>query len=175
MEPIRYTQRICNDQAKIDRFLTEKRVGTLSMCDKENKPYAVPVNYIYWNGKIYFHGMGSGKKNGILSATPGVWFTVFEEFGTVADPMPAKCDTAYLSVAIFGKAILVNDLDQKTQVLNQLLKKFMPNFFKVPLSKQFVEKYRSSLDNNAVAVYEISPETLTAKENPVDMEHIFHG
>ena len=50
----------------------------------------------------------------------------------------------------------------------------MPHFFKNPLSKQFVDKYRSSLDNNAVAVYCIDPEDLTAKENPIDMEHMFH-
>jgi uncharacterized protein len=174
MEPIRYTQRICKDQAKINCFLLEKRVGTLSMCDKENKPYAVPVNYLYWNGKIYFHGMGSGKKNDILHVNPDVCFTVFEEFGTVADPMPAKCDTAYFSVVVFGKAVLVDDLEEKAQVLMGILEKFMPHFFKNSLSMQFVDKYRSSLDNNAVAVYCIDPEALTAKENPVDMEHMFH-
>jgi len=175
MEQIRYTQRICDDKEKIDRFLNEKRVGTLSMCDKEGKPYAIPVNYVYWNGKIYIHGMGSGKKNNILKASTAVCFNVCEEFGTVTDPVPSKCDTSYFSVVIFGKALLVQDLDEKTQALSQFLEKFMPNFFKNPLSKQFVDKYRSSLDNNAVAVYCINPEDLTAKENPIDIEHMFHG
>jgi nitroimidazol reductase NimA-like FMN-containing flavoprotein (pyridoxamine 5'-phosphate oxidase superfamily) len=173
MEPIRYTQRICDDKEKIDRFLAEKRVGTLSMCDKGGNPYAVPVNYIYWNGKIYIHGMGSGKKNVILAANSLVCFTVFEEFGTVIDSVPCKCDTSYLSVVIFGKAVPVQDLDEKTQVLMRLLEKFAPHLFKNPLSMQFVDKYRSACDNNAVAVYCIYPEDLTAKENPVDMEHMF--
>jgi nitroimidazol reductase NimA-like FMN-containing flavoprotein (pyridoxamine 5'-phosphate oxidase superfamily) len=62
MEQIRYTQRICDDHEKIDRFLTQKRVGTLGMCDKEGRPYAIPVNYIYWNRKIYIHGMGQRQK-----------------------------------------------------------------------------------------------------------------
>ncbi len=175
MEQIRYTQRICDDKEKIERFLTEKRVGTLSMCDREEKPYAVPVNYIYRNGKIYIHGMGSGKKNAILAENPSVCFTVFEEFGTVTDPVPCKCDTSYLSVVIFGKAVLVQDLNEKTQALTQFLEKFMPHFFKNPLSAQFVEKYHSSFDNKAVAVYCICPEALTAKENPIDMEHMFHA
>jgi len=174
MEQIRYTQRICDDKEKINNFLIEKRVGTLSMCDKEGKPYALPVNYIYWNGKIYIHGMGSGKKNNVLSENSKVCFNVCEEFGTVTDPVPSKCDTSYFSVVIFGEAVLVQDLDEKTQVLTQFLEKFMPHFFKNPLSKQFVDKYRSSLDNNVVAVYCINPEDLTAKENPIDMEHMFH-
>ncbi len=175
MERIRYTQRICDDKEKINTFLSEKRVGTLSMCDKEGKPYAIPVNYVYWNSKIYIHGMGSGKKNNILETNTSVCFNVCEEFGTVTDSVPSKCDTSYFSVVVFGKALLVQDLDEKTQVLSQFLEKFVPDFFKNPLSKQFVDKYRSSLDNNAVAVYCINPEDLTAKENPIDMEHMFQA
>jgi hypothetical protein len=174
MEQIKYTQRICADQEKIDSFLSEKRVGTLSMCDKEGNPYALPVNYIYWNGKIYIHGMGSGKKNLILAQNSAVCFTVFEEFGTVTDSMPCKCDTAYLSVVIFGKVVLVQDIDEKTQALGQFLEKFTPHLFKIPLAQQLVDKYRSGFDNNAVAVYSIAPEVLTAKENPIDLEHMFH-
>jgi nitroimidazol reductase NimA-like FMN-containing flavoprotein (pyridoxamine 5'-phosphate oxidase superfamily) len=175
VEQIKYTQRICADKEKINRFLTGKRVGTLSMCETAERPYALPVNYVYWNSKIYIHGMGSGKKTIVLAASPSVCFTVFEEFGTVADPVPAKCDTAYLSVVIFGKAVLVQDVEEKTQVLAQFLEKFMPQFFKTPLSAQFVDKYRSSFDNNAVAVYAIDPEDLTAKENPIDPEHMFQA
>ncbi len=175
MEQISYTRRICHDQEKIAHFLTEKRVGTLSMSTTAGSPYALPVNYVYWQGKIYIHGMGSGKKNLVLAANPAVCFTVFEEFGTVADPVPAKCDTAYLSVVVFGKAVLVNDVEEKTQVLTQFLEKFMPQFFKTPLSAQFVDKYRSSFDDNAVAVYAIEPEELTAKENPIDPEHMFQA
>lgn len=174
MEKIRYTQRICEDKERIKNFLVEKRVGTLSMCDKEGNPYALPMNYIYYNDKIYIHGMGSGKKNTILAEKPSVCFTIFEEFGTVTDPVPCKCDTSYLSVVIFGKAILVENLEEKTQALTQLVEKFMPEFFKNPLSTQFVGKYHSSFDNKAVAVYCIDPESLTAKENPVDMEHMFN-
>ncbi|MFL0197221.1 pyridoxamine 5'-phosphate oxidase family protein [Clostridium sp. WILCCON 0269] len=173
MEQIRYTQRICSNKKKIDHFLIEKRAGTLSMCDKKGKPYAVPVNYIYHNDKIYIHGMGSGKKNDILQQNPEVCFMVFEEFGTVTDSIPCKCDTSYFSVVIFGKMVLVQDLEEKAQVLTQFLEKFVPGLFKNSLSTEFVDKYRSSLDNNAAAVYCIYPEDLTAKENPVDMENMF--
>ncbi len=175
MEQIRYTQRICDDREKIDRFLTEKRVGALGMYDQEGKPYVLPVNYLYWNGKIYIHGMGSGKKNKILAMNPAVCFTVFEEFGTVTDAVPCKCDTSYLSVAVFGKAVLVQDLAEKTQALGQFLEKFTPHLFKNPLSVQLVDKYRSSMDNNAVAVYRIDPEVLTAKENPVNIGQMFRA
>lgn len=173
MEQIRYTQRICEDKIKINSFLEKKRVGILSMCDEEGNPYAVPVNYIYLDEKIYIHGMGTGKKNRIIEVKSSVCFTVFEEFGTVIDPVPCKCDTSYFSIVIMGKINLVENLHEKTQVLTKLVEKFTPNFFKKPLSKQFVEKYKSSFDKMPVSVYCIYPEILTAKENPIDMEHMF--
>ncbi|SHI65153.1 pyridoxamine 5'-phosphate oxidase family protein [Propionispora hippei] len=173
MEQISYTQRICHDQEKIERFLTEQRVGTLSMSDSSGIPYALPVNYVYWNGKIYIHGMGSGKKHAVLAKQPSVCFTVFEEFGTVTDAHPAKCDTAYLSVIIFGKALPVADTVEKTAALNRLLDKFLPGFFKSPLTGEFVEQYRSSFDNKTVMVYGIEVAELTAKENPVAGQNLF--
>jgi nitroimidazol reductase NimA-like FMN-containing flavoprotein (pyridoxamine 5'-phosphate oxidase superfamily) len=118
-------------------------------------------------------GWGSGKKNGILAANPAVCFTVFEEFGTVIDSVPCKCDTSYLSVVIFGTAVLVQDVDEKAQTLTKFLEKFTPHAWKTSLTTQLVDKYRSSLDNNAVALYCIDAEFRTAKENPVDMEHMF--
>lgn len=173
MEEIRYKQRICSDQAKIEKFLTESRVGTLGMCDKSGRPYSIPVNYVYWKGSIYIHGMGSGKKNDILMENPKVCFNVFEEYGTVADNIPSKCDTAYFSVVIFGRAVLVEDIEEKTEALSQLMNKFLPGFFKDKLSSQFVDKYHSAQDNMKVAVHKILPLELTAKENPMDMEHMF--
>lgn len=167
METIRYTKRICQDQTKIERFLTKQRAGTLSMIDRVNRPYGIPVNYVYWNGRIYFHGLGSGKKNDIFAVNPLVCFSIFEEFGTVVDPVPAKCDTAYMSVVLFGKVLPVEDLAEKTQVLAEILSKFTPGYFKQPLAGDFVAQYRSSFDNKAVSVYCMIPEEITAKENPL--------
>lgn len=173
MEQIRYTQRICNDKEKINRFLIEKRVATLSMCDNEEKPYAIPVNYVWCDNEIFIHGMGSGKKNDILTENCSVCFTIFDEFGTVTDSVPCKCDTSYFSVVIFGKMVLVQDLEEKTRALTKFLDKFTPNLFKTPILPEFIDKYRSSFDNRAVSLYCIKPEAITAKENPVDLEHMF--
>lgn len=172
-QQIRYTKRICHDKEKIDRFLHEARVGTLSMCETAFQPYALPINYIYHNGKIYFHGMGSGKKNEVLAANPAVCFTVFTEYGTVADSMPAKCDTAYFSVVIFGKASLVEEIEEKTAALRLIVGKFVPGLFANPLSSQFVKNYHSGFDDKATAVFCIEPEVMTAKENPVDLDNMF--
>ena len=174
MNKVSYAQRNCTDKEKIEIFLLESRTGVIGMT-RDGFPYAVPVNYVWNNGSIYFHGMGSGKKVDILSKNPMVCFTVYKEIGTVTDPVPAHADTSYLSVMIFGKAEKVTDLQEATEALQKVLDKYMPKYYKQPLNSTFIEKYRSSMDGKAVAVYRLTPQEMTAKENSVDSSKLFNS
>jgi uncharacterized protein len=44
----------------------------------------------------------------------------------------------------------------------------MPKYYSNPLTSTLIEKYRSSLDGNAVSVFRIMPQEMTAKENSVE-------
>ena len=172
MNQIHYTKRDCKDQEKITAFLLRTRIGVLGMVSND-LPYAVPVNYVWHDGSIYFHGMGSGKKENILSEKPSVCFTVYEEFGTVTDQVPCHADTAYMSVMLFGEVTKVTDPAVAAEVLQNLLNKYMPKFYSQPLSGSLIEKYRSSLDGHAVSVYQLRVQEMTAKENSVDSDKLF--
>lgn len=78
-------------------------------------------------------------------------------FSAVSADRINMCDTAYFNVVISGRPELVEDIEEKTEAL----------------SSQFVDKYHSDQDNMKVAVHKILPLELTAKENPMDMEHMF--
>jgi Predicted flavin-nucleotide-binding protein len=167
-----YVQRICNDQNKIDRLLKQAPTGVLGMVDG-SYPYVVPLNFIWSNGFIYIHGMGSGKREQILPRNPQVCFTVFKEMGTVTDPMPCHADTAYISVMLFGRAERVTDSAEAASVLQMLVEKYLPGYYNSALTSSLLEKYRSTLDGNGVAVYRIIPEEITAKENEVAGKLLF--
>ncbi len=171
---IRYTARSCTDQEKINAFLTRSRVGVISMAAGDY-PYAVPVNFVWLDGSVYFHGMGSGKKVDLLAAAPNVSFTVYEEIGTVTDPVPCHADTAYFSVMLFGKAQRVTDSQEAAGVLQALLQKFTPGLYEQRIQAKLVEGYRSALDGNAVSVFRVTPKELTAKENSAPKESLFHA
>jgi hypothetical protein len=52
----------------------------------------------------------------------------------------------------------------------------MPGFYRdraAAVNAGFIEKYRSSLDGNPVAVYAITPDSITAKENSAPPEALF--
>jgi len=172
MNQVSYTQRNFTDKENIEEFLLRARTGVLGMMNGIF-PYAVPVNYIWHNGFVYFHGMGSGKKENILSQEPLVCFIIYEEYGTVTDPMPCHADTAYMSVMIFGKVKKVIDSKEATVVLQKLLDKYMPKYYNHPLTSTLIENYRSSLDGNKVSVYCIAVQEMTAKKNCVEPKELF--
>ncbi|MDQ7095908.1 pyridoxamine 5'-phosphate oxidase family protein [Desulfosporosinus sp. PR] len=172
MNQVSYTTRNCTDQQKIKTFLGRERTGVLGLVS-DTLPYAVPLDYVWHNDSIYFHGMGSGKKEKILSQHPFVCFTVYKELGTVTDPVPCHADTAYMSVMIFGRAEKVTDPDEAAAALQKVLEKFMPNYYTQSLTGTLIEKYRSSMDGNAVSVYRLTPQEITAKENSADLDKLF--
>lgn len=172
MEGIRYKQRVWDNEQEIYAFLKEQRTGILAM-QMEEFPYAIPINYVWLNNKIYFHGMGSGKKVELLKEGANVCFTVYFEFGTVTDPMPCHADTSYQSVVIFGKAERLTDFEESAEALQILVEKYMPGFYKQKMSGGLIEKYRSSMDGNGVAVYAITPVQLTAKQNKAEEADLF--
>lgn len=172
MRQIGYTQRICADQEKINAFLTRARTGVLGLTDGA-WPYAVPVNFVWLNGSVYFHGMGSGRKTELLEGSPRVCFTVYEEIGTVTDPVPCHADTAYFSVMLFGRARRVTDPGEAAGALQAVLEKFTPGFYRQTIGPKLVEGYRSGMDGKGVAVFRVTPEELTAKENAAPPESLF--
>ncbi len=68
-DEIHYKQRVCEDRNKIDAFLQSERIGVLGLCN-QGKPYAVPLNFVWENGCVYFHGMGSGRKMARMPVLP---------------------------------------------------------------------------------------------------------
>lgn len=164
VESVGYRSRDVTDQGLIDEFLAVSRIGVIGIRDSEF-PYAVPVNFVWHNGAVYFHGMGSGKKVRLLAGDPAVCFTVFREDATVPDPVPCHADTAYFSVMLFGEAHLVTDSGEAAQALQEIITKYLPWHYKQSIGPTLVERYRSGLDGNAVKVYRITPRHVTAKQN----------
>jgi nitroimidazol reductase NimA-like FMN-containing flavoprotein (pyridoxamine 5'-phosphate oxidase superfamily) len=162
----------CNDEAKISSFLSSVLIGYLGLAD-DNEPYVVPLNFVWWNGAIYVHGAEEGRKVEMLKKNSRVCFTVSEHFGTMVHPVPAKTDTSYMSVMLFGKATIVSDIDEATMAMQQLLDKYVPGYFSSPLSKHHVESYRSSMGSRTVVI-KIIPDMMTAKEKPLNEQRKFY-
>ncbi len=105
------------------KFLTQESVGYLATCDRAGAPYITPLNYVYHDGKIYFHCANEGRKLENIEANQRVCFAVSRVDKEVFAPDACKCSTRYTSVLVFGTAMVVEDTPKKVRLLNALVAK----------------------------------------------------
>jgi nitroimidazol reductase NimA-like FMN-containing flavoprotein (pyridoxamine 5'-phosphate oxidase superfamily) len=104
-------------------FLRDAGVGRLAMSIFD-EPYVIPINFVYFNGKIFFHCAREGQKISYLSKNSHVCFEVDEFLGVRKGSTPCTSTVKYRSVIGFGKAAFVEDVDVKKEVLMLLVKKY---------------------------------------------------
>jgi len=93
--------------------------GVLACLGDEDYPYAVPLSYVYFNDKIYFHSAKAGHKIDAITRYPKVSFTVIDK-----DTVVGKEYTTYFrSVIAFGKARIVEG-DERLEAFKALVKKY---------------------------------------------------
>ena len=93
--------------------------GVLACLGDEDYPYAVPLNYIYLNDKIYFHSAKVGHKIDAITKNPKVSFSVIDEDTIVSE----KYTTNFRSVIAFGKARIVEG-DEWLEAFKALVEKY---------------------------------------------------
>jgi len=83
--------------------------GVLALIGDGGYPYTVPLNYVYSDGKIYFHGAKSGHKVDAIRNCDKACFCVVEKDKVV----PEEYATHYSSVVAFGR---IRILDEETEI-----------------------------------------------------------
>ncbi|GMK47813.1 pyridoxamine 5'-phosphate oxidase [Paenibacillus glycanilyticus] len=166
MFPIRLQKRACTDAGKIERFLGQARTGFLGLAS-DNVPYVVPLNFVWKDNAIYFHGASEGRKIEMIAENPAACFTVSEEYGTIADPTPAHVDTAYMSAIIYGTIEKVVDWEEATAAMQVMLDKYVPGYFDRPLARTHLERYVSSMGSKT-SVFKLVSSSISAKESEVN-------
>jgi len=115
---------------QIDELLHRADIGRLATINESGYPYVVAMHFVYYNNKIYMHGLPKGQKIGNVNRNHKACFEVDELLGLLTDNIENACDTEaeYNSVVIVGNASLLEDLDYKREVLNKLVEKYTPQF-----------------------------------------------
>ncbi|MDU4960354.1 MAG: pyridoxamine 5'-phosphate oxidase family protein [Sporomusaceae bacterium] len=93
--------------------------GVLACLGDEGYPYAVPLSYVYFQDKIYFHSAKAGHKIDAITKNAKVSFAVIDE-----DTIVSKEYTTYFrSVLAFGKARIVEG-DEWLAAFTALVEKY---------------------------------------------------
>ncbi|MFP4479046.1 MAG: pyridoxamine 5'-phosphate oxidase family protein [Candidatus Izemoplasmatales bacterium] len=143
---------------RIDKQLSEEETlkllikgedGVLGTLSENAYPYTVVVNYVYYDGKVYFHCAKEGLKLDNIKYHDKVSFTVYEDVEVVGEAL----NTKYKSLTLFGKAKV---LKGRHDVLKALIDKYA----NIPSNQAnlMIEK-----EINDTAIVEIEIEHMTGK------------
>lgn len=135
-------------------ILENGKVGILAVNGDNGYPYTVPLNYMFYNGKIYFHGASEGHKFDSIKNNSKVSFCVISQDKII----PEKYTTAYESVVVFGNAKIMDDKEEIKKVIYDFAKKFHPT------DTEENRMFYINSDIKTMAMVEITPEHITGKE-----------
>ncbi len=113
-------------EEQITELLKKEQVGHIATINEDGYPYVVPVHFIYYDEKIYIHGLRKGQKISNLLANEKVSFETYSLKGLILDDAPCDVNTEYESVVILGIAGIVEDDDLRETVLNKIVEKYTP-------------------------------------------------
>lgn len=125
--------------------------GVLALLGNEGWPYALPISYVYNEGKLYFHCAAAGHKLEAIARDPRASFCVVD----ADEVIPELFTTAYRSAIAFGRIRVLEKGPELVRALEALCGKYSPDIE----PEEEIEKFIGS-----VRVLEMSIEHMSGKE-----------
>lgn len=116
----RFKQQL-TEQECVD-VLTHAPRGVLAVHGEDGYPYAFPMNYIYLDGKVYFHCAKAGHKLDALASDSRVSFCVMDE-GYRKD---GEWALNIKSVILFGQIKKIDAAQETVEIVRQIGLKYFP-------------------------------------------------
>jgi len=104
-------------------ILKKATAGTLALLGDDDYPYAVPISYVYADGRLYFHSALSGHKVDAIRKCDKASFCVIEQ----DDVQPKTYTTFFRSVIAFGRIHIIEDETEKLKMARMLGNRYNPN------------------------------------------------
>ena len=128
--------------------------GVLAVLGDGGYPYAVPISYVYEDGKIYMHCAKSGHKLDAVRACEKASFCVVDQDEVVQ----AEFTSHYRSAIAFGRIREITDDAEKRRMVSLLARKYCPDLPQAEHDKA-MERDWAPLN-----MLELTIEHLTAKQ-----------
>ena len=145
----RFKQQISEEECI--RILKEQPRGVLSMIGDDGYPYGIPMNHMYMDGHLYFHGAKEGHKIDAISKCDKVSYCAYDQGYRKEGEWALNIN----SVVVFGRIRVVEDEEKKREICTLLTRKFTDD-----------EEYLQKELKNAfprVNCLELIPEHMTGK------------
>ena len=143
------------------KFLNKIRVGHISTRDG-NQPFINPTSFWYSkeDHEIYFHSNAVGRMRFNAENNPETCFECYRSGRLLPSNLALEVSFQYECVIAFGRIRVIKDIDEKRDVLNELLQKYFGEM-------KSGEDYRPITDNELkrTSVYGIKIESWSGIRN----------
>ena len=128
------------DGGEMEALLERAEVAVLATLGADGAPYAVPVHFAWAGGKFYIHGLPAGEKVENILRDGRACLTAYDMEGLLLPEEERPCDvnTAYESVVVKGRAVLVSDREEKELALRAIVAKYTPQMTAAALPENMV-------------------------------------
>lgn len=133
-------------------ILRRAKTATLALSGDDGYPYSVPMNFVYEDGKIYFHGAKDGHKIDAIKNNPKVSMSIIDQ----EDVIEEELTTYFRSVILFGKARILQEDDEIYHAIKTLGLKY--NEDEVTVEKEIQREWK------ALCCIEITIEHISGKQ-----------
>ena len=100
--------------------------GVLAVSGDDDYPYAVPLSYVYYDNKIFFHCGKAGHKLDAIAKNEKVSFCVIDKDEIIQNTYTSH----FRSVIAFGKARILEEEGEKRAAIEILTEKYSPDMGK---------------------------------------------
>ncbi len=139
-------------EAETIEILQSCTSGVLAVIGDNDYPYAVPLSFVYKDGKLFFHFAKAGHKIDSIVRNNKVSFCVIKTDNVIQKTFT----THFRSAIVFGRARILTEDSEKKYALECLVEKYSPDYIAEGQSE--IER-----DWNRVWVAEIKIEHMTGK------------
>jgi len=142
------------DKKEIESIIQRANVCRIGLSEN-NIPYVIPVNFGYKSNRIYFHSAPMGKKIDILKNNNNICFEIDIDHELFISDNICNSSMKYRSVIGFGKAFLINNIEEKRDAFN-----IITNHYITGNSHEYNERLLKK-----IAIVKIEIDSMTGKKS----------
>lgn len=141
---------------EIKELLLQAPVGYMALA-RDNRPYVVPLNYVFSDEVIYFHCAPAGRKTDYIKVNPRACFHVSAIGELIKSDEPCSHNYSYHSVIVEGVVEEVCGNEAKEVALRKIVSKYAgQGMAKAPMPAKRID---------SVGVYRLIPDSISAKKD----------
>ena len=152
------------DQETIHALLNECEYGTLSLIDN-NVPYGIPLNFVWWEEGVAFHGAKEGKKIELIAQNPHASLSIVKPYALLPSyfsETTSACPASqlYASIIMQGIITIIDTNEQKASALNALMEKLQPEKRYETISAE-KPMYKKRIEE--IMILKLTPKSISCK------------